>query len=319
MTRQPAKSRAYKDSAAQQLRSFCATARLGSISAAAAHLGLANPTVWQQIRALEREFGEPLFAPHGRGSRLTEAGQLLADLTSPLVAGLATVKQRYQEARARQITRLTVATTPRILLEDLPECVIEFRDRYPDAPLTLKEMFDDQVHAQIEAGEADLGLVQSRSGDLLDPSAVSPWLEFEPLYQVDVVLITPKDHPLARRRRVQPRDLTGYPLVNVPRALMEPEAIAMLEEARANHSQPQLVEAFFTSSVCRYVELGFGIGLIPVIPGRPRAVRLHERVMSRYFGRPTIYQVRRKGTLVGQSAAAFTAIARARLHRPPTA
>jgi molybdate transport repressor ModE-like protein len=316
MARHPVKTRAYKDSTAQQLRSFCETARLGSISAAAAHLGLANPTVWQQIRALEREFGEPLLKPHGRGSRLTEAGQLLADLTSPLVAGLAAVKQRYHEARARQMSRLTVVTTPRILLEDLPECVLEFRSRYPDTPLTLKEMFDDQVHAQVEAGEADLGLVQSRSREVLNPLAVSPWLEYEPLYEVDVVLITPEDHPLARRRRVLPCDLASYPLVNLPRALLEPEAIAMLEKARVNQPQPQIVEAFFVSTVCRYVELGFGIGLIPVIPGRPRAVTLHERVMSRHFGRPTIYQLRRKGTLVSRAAAAFTAIVKARLRRP---
>src|SRR5262245_17516688 len=119
MTRHPFKTRAYKDSTAQQLRSFCETARLGSIAAAAAHLGLGTPTVWHQVRALEREFGEPLIERHGRGSRLTEAGKLLADLTSPLVAGLATVKQRYQEARARKISRVTVATTPRILFEHL--------------------------------------------------------------------------------------------------------------------------------------------------------------------------------------------------------
>jgi DNA-binding transcriptional LysR family regulator len=318
MARHPLKTRAYKDSTAQQLRSFCETARLGSIAAAAAHLGLANPTVWHQVRALEREFGEPLFISHGRGSRLTKAGKLLAELTSPLVAGLATLKQRYQEARSREMTRLTVATTPRILLEHLPECVLEFRSQYSDAPLTLKEMFDDQVHAQVEAGEADLGLVMGRSGDLLDPSAVSPWLEFEPLYELDVVLIAPKDHPLARQRRIQPRDLTGYPLVNMPRTLIpDPEVFALLEKARVSQSQRQLVEAFFTSSVCRYVELGFGIGLVVLVPGHQPAATLHERVMSRYFGRPTVYQVTRKGALVGQASIAFTAIIKARLNGPP--
>src|SRR5439155_16036288 len=121
-----------------------------------------------------------------------------------------------------------------------------------------------------------------------DPSTVSPWLEFEPLYHVDVVLLTPKNHPLARQRRVQPRDLTRYPLVNIPHALIEPEAIAMLEEARGNPPLPQLVEAFFVSTVCKYVELCFGIALIPVIPARPRAANLHERVLSLYFCRPTI-------------------------------
>ncbi len=316
MARHPFKTRAYKDSTAQQLRSFCETARLGSIPAAAKCLGLANPTVWHQVRALEREFGEALFERHGRGSRLTDAGKLLAELTSPLVAGLAAVKQRFQEARARQIHRLTVATTPRIVLEHLPECVIEFRNRHPHAPLTLKEMFDDQVHAQVETGEADLGLVMSRSGDLLNPSAVSPWLEFEPLYELDVVLVTPKDHPLARRKRIHTHDLTHYPLVNVPRALMEPEAIVMLERTRASESHPCLIEAFFTSSIIRYVELGFGIGLVALLPGHQASAALHERVMGRELGRPIVYQVKRKGTLPSMAATAFTAVVKDRLNRP---
>ena len=69
MARLSAKSRVYKDTTAQQLRSFHETARLGSFSAAAKSLGLANPTVWQQVRALELDFGEPLLEPRGRGCR----------------------------------------------------------------------------------------------------------------------------------------------------------------------------------------------------------------------------------------------------------
>ena len=83
MGRLSAKSRVYKDTTAQQLRSFHETARLGSFSAAAKSLGLANPTVWQQVRALELDFGEPLLEPRGRGCHLTEAGRLLADLIGP--------------------------------------------------------------------------------------------------------------------------------------------------------------------------------------------------------------------------------------------
>jgi hypothetical protein len=56
----PKKESAYTEITLQQLRSFCETARLGSFTAAAASLGLAHPTVWQQVHAVEREFGEQL-------------------------------------------------------------------------------------------------------------------------------------------------------------------------------------------------------------------------------------------------------------------
>ncbi len=46
----------YKEGRLQQLRSFCETARLGSLAAAAQALGLAEPTVWEQVHALERQF-----------------------------------------------------------------------------------------------------------------------------------------------------------------------------------------------------------------------------------------------------------------------
>src|SRR5262245_17324362 len=148
--RTPTKSRAYKDTTAQQLRSFHETARLGSFSAAADALGLANPTVWQQVRALERELGTCLLEPQGRGCRLTDDGALLAELVGPLVSGIASLKRRFLEARGHQTTRLVVATTPRILAEDLPECVVEFRRRYPQVSLTLKEMWDEEVHDSVE-------------------------------------------------------------------------------------------------------------------------------------------------------------------------
>ena len=56
------KSRRYKDTTFQQLRSFYETARLGSLSAAADQLDLSHPTVWAQVHALERDLGEALIA-----------------------------------------------------------------------------------------------------------------------------------------------------------------------------------------------------------------------------------------------------------------
>ena len=101
MSQRRAKGRAYKDTTFQQLRSFYETARLGSLSAAAASLGMAQPTVSQQVHALERQLGDQLVEPFGRGSRLTEAGRLLAELIGPAVLSISSLKQAYHEARGQ--------------------------------------------------------------------------------------------------------------------------------------------------------------------------------------------------------------------------
>src|SRR5881227_3049868 len=101
----------YKEIRLQQLRSFCETARLGSLAAAAASLGLAQPTVWEQVHALEREFAAQLVEPHGRGCRVTEAGRVLAGLAAPLVAGIDSLKRNFESARHDVETWLTLTTT----------------------------------------------------------------------------------------------------------------------------------------------------------------------------------------------------------------
>ncbi len=162
MPSSPRNSRVYKEMTLQQLRSFCETARLGSFTAAATALGLAHPTVWKQVHALEHEFGVPLVEPYGRGCRLTDAGRLLAELAHPAVAGISGLKRAFQEALGQLETHLVVAATPRILVEDLSVCVVEFERRYPRVRLTFKELRDDEVALQVESGEADLGLAPFR-------------------------------------------------------------------------------------------------------------------------------------------------------------
>jgi DNA-binding transcriptional LysR family regulator len=301
-----ARQRAYKEITLQQLRSFYETARLGSLTAAAEFLDLAHPTVWQQVHALERQFGHKLIEPSRRGCRLTPAGRLLADMAGPSVLSIGSLRNHFREALAEAEAELIVAATPRVMVEELPGCVREFGRRFPRVRLTLKEMRDELISGAIESGEADLGLTPVRSPDFGRPWLASRWVVFEPCYELDNILITPKGHPLARRQRVQPRDLRGYPLVNGPTAFLDPTIKGMLDrlgilEFPSSHR----VEAFFAATIRRYVELGFGIGLIGGRPGQQPHPRLHERVMSHYFGRSTIFLGRRKGAPQTESALAF--------------
>ena len=188
------KQRRYKELRFQQLRSFTATARLGSLAAAAQALGVAQPTVWAQVHALERAFQVQLIEPHGRGCRLTDAGQLLARLAGPMVTGIDSLKQAFDEQYGTEEARLVVAASQRILVEDLPPAIAEFESKHPRVRLTLLERMSGHVAAAVEQGDADVGI--STEQEAGEPS---PWLRFEPAYELDLILIMPKKHPLARR------------------------------------------------------------------------------------------------------------------------
>lgn len=301
----------YKEVRLQQLRSFCETARLESLAGAAKSLGLAGPTVWEQVHALERAFAAKLVEPHGRGCRLTAEGRLLASLAAPLVGGIDTLQRNFEEARGQVETWLTVAATQRMLVEDLPEPVVEFERRFPLVRLRLRELGNEQVTVAVESGEADLGLAPAF---YTDPS--NPWLDGEPAYALDFHLVTPSDHPLTLRRRIRPRDLLPYPLVNAPGSVPNPATNALLDGQGAFAAQPRRVEAIYTAVIRRYVELGFGIGIVAGLPGRmPSSSLLHERPLGREFGQLPIHSVWRKGASPQGPARAFLDTVKTLLNR----
>jgi DNA-binding transcriptional LysR family regulator len=277
----------YKNLTWQQLRSFCETSRLGSLAAAAAALDLTQPTVWAQVHALERHFGVALVKAHARGCQLTPAGRVLAELAHPAVRSIFELKVRLQERLGQAERHLTVATTPRIMTEDLAECLLPFEEQNPAVRIILKEMRTDEVAAAVEAGAAELGFT------LLRPRGHgSPDLIYEACYELDLLLLTPANHPLARKRHVRPADLLAYPFVNSrDNATGDPVAAAALEKLGVFDRHIGRAEAFFVSSIRRLVEMGFGIALVSGRPNLTNPGRLHERVMSRHFGRTPVYIV----------------------------
>jgi DNA-binding transcriptional LysR family regulator len=310
MARAPRHGRKYKEVRLQQLRSFCETARLGSLTAAAASLGLAQPTVWEQVHALERDFDTVLIQREPHGCRLTEAGRLLAEMAAPLVAGIDSLKHRLQAAQANAVSRLTVAATQRILVEDLPATIAHFEQRHPHVHLCLVEQRVEQIPLLIESGEADLGLTTESATD-----PPSPWLVFEPCYELELFLVTPREHPLAQRHRLRLEELVAYPLVNAADGIPDPVITARLNKLGVFQTGPRRVEAYYSAVIRRYVEMGFGIGLVLGLPGHGVSSNLHERSLSQHLGRVTINLVSRAGTLEYEPARSFARILRS-LVRP---
>ena len=86
----------YAGNLLKQLRAFIHTAQLGSVSLAAERLYLSQPSISQQIRALETGFGQVLFDRHGARLRLTPAGKALLDMATPIVERMDRRGERLQ-------------------------------------------------------------------------------------------------------------------------------------------------------------------------------------------------------------------------------
>lgn len=301
---------AYKEITLPQIRCFCDAIRLGSFKAAAKSLGLSHPTVLSQVHALEHHLGAKLVETHARGCRPTADGRLLAVMVAPLVAGFNSLEHTFQEVRGKEVQRLIVATTPRILVDDLPECVVEFSKNWPNVHVRFEEMRMEEIPEAVEAGKVDLGLTTTSS-----PTPGNAWIAFEPAYELEVVLVTPKDHPLARQRTIRASDLAAYPLVNAPPGILDPSISITLKMLNVFQAEPRRVEAANAAAILRYVELGFGVGLTLRVPSHHADPKFHERSLSRELGRVKVHLVWRKGSLMMPHARAFADLVKAFLNR----
>ena len=227
------------------------------------------------------------------------------------MTGIGSLECLFERSRAEAVAHVVVAAATRVLVEDLPECVVEFERLWPQVRVELRQVRAEDVTAAVASGRADLGLT---SNCLPDPD--DPRLAFEPCYELEIVLVTPPDHPLARRRHLEAGDLCVYPLVN---ALDSGENLAIraaLEELHALRIPTSRVEARDDAVICRYVQSGFGIGLLNRVRGHPPGTNLHVRSMSDVFGRSPVYLVRKKGDLLSRPAHEFARTVKGLLGRP---
>jgi len=243
------------------------------------------------VLALEREFQVQLIERHGRGSQLTPDGRLLAEMAAPIVTSVSALRRRFDMARHNSAVRIRIAATPRFFQEDLPTAIQRWLRPRPNVRLSFMELRDDQVLATVAAGAADLGL----TGDRL-PNPLPPGIGIERGYELETLLITSPKHPLARKRTVKPVDLQRYPVLSSRHSLSDlPDSAARLDQEGIFGGPAPCVEPFLAMTLRRYVELDFGIALVMGRSRKSGPSSLHERSMSRYFGRGVVHFVLRTG------------------------
>jgi len=122
-----------------QLQSFVLVARLGSVKAAAAELGVTEPAVSVAVAALRKELGDELFVRNGRGIALTPGGRRLAALASEIL-GLAEQARRSVQDSPGQSRLMQVAVT-NVVAEHVGPLIDAFTARDPGLEVAIETLF----------------------------------------------------------------------------------------------------------------------------------------------------------------------------------
>ncbi|HSR55032.1 MAG TPA: LysR family transcriptional regulator [Alphaproteobacteria bacterium] len=286
----------YKQNRLQQLRGFCYAVQTGSISKAAERMYLSQPSVSLQIQALEREMGVTLFERRGPRIRVTPEGEMLYEISLPLLEGLDTLSENFAARRGTlESGELNVAAGESTILYLLPEIVKRFAGRYPGIRVRFHNV----------PGRHGLTLLREDAVDFAVGSFrdVPDDITYQPIYAFDQVLITPLDHPLAQRQEVSLQDISPYEFILPPRHL---NTLSMVELAFQQHdlSLNVCLEAGGWEVIKKYVEMGIGISIVSGICLNRRD-RLAKHGLGQYFPRRTYGVVMRRGKFLSPQAKRF--------------
>lgn len=120
------------------LQAFAATVRAGSITRAAAALGVTQPTVSQRIQRLEHSLGARLLERRARGTRLTADGEALLAYAERILALLDEAHSTFRDRTAPAATgRRTVALLEDLAVATLPGVLADFAALHPDVDLEV--------------------------------------------------------------------------------------------------------------------------------------------------------------------------------------
>lgn len=242
----------------QQLRYFAAVAETRHFTRAAHREHVAQPSLSQQIRALERELGAELFHRARGHISLTDAGQALLPLARRILADAETARREVQEVAQLRRGRIRLGATPSLCASIVPEVLRTFHDSYPDIALFVHEDGSKDLVRILAAGELDLALIITPV-----PGQAPALTTSELLHEELVVVSSPHlPPPVPADARIRIDDLREHPLVMFRHGY----DLRELTEAachRAGFEPTFSVEGGEMDAVLGFVRAGLGLAVVP--------------------------------------------------------
>ena len=231
----------------------------GSITAGAdrAHLALAAAST--RIRALESDLGASLLLRSRSGVTPTAAGRMLLQHARIMLGQAERLREDLGAFAGGSAGEIRLLSNTNAILEFLPDALGAFLSANPRISVVLEERLSDEIVGLVAEGVADVGIV----ADTVQTGS----LETFPFRSDRFVVVAAPSHPLAARSSVRFAEVLDHDLVGLDRA----SALQRFLSAKAGAlGRPIRLRVQLRSfdGVCRLVEAGVGLGIVPETTGR---------------------------------------------------
>jgi DNA-binding transcriptional LysR family regulator len=256
---------------ARQLATFVAVVRAGSFTAAARELHCSQPAVSQQMRALERVVGGPLFLRVGRGLRLTEAGRLLVERAESILDDLKVTEQRVHAIAALDFGTVRICAFPSANVALVPAAATAIIERRPRIRLELIELEPPESLALLR--EAGCELVLSFNYEAEAEEAAAGMVRV-PLLDDPMKVLLPAGSALAGRERIELAELAGERWIGgCPRCV----GTTILACERAGFTPDIVCSTDDNMAIQSLVAAGLGVALVPALV---HSFLLHPKIVT---------------------------------------
>ena len=276
---------------AQQIDTFCQVYEQGGYAGAADALGLAGPTIWEQVKSLERIYQTKLFERVGRNVQPTTSGRALYEILRPLLATMVSTFERLAEATDHGTSQISLVTGVRMMLEELGKPLRRFQELFPNARLKLMNADNATAQRLVLEGKADLAILIEPPQDF-----IAKGIAYEYLYPIDYLVALPPRHRLIHKPKISLADLVNESLIVGNESTIGRK---MLEQARfrlgINIPLTIVAETDNSAMTLACVQAGLGIGIIAGRTNGNLTRRVTIRNVSGEMGQANVVAAYRKG------------------------
>ena len=236
-----------------QIEGFIEIARQGNMRRAAYAMSISQPALTARLQALEADLGTALFRRSHAGMVLTPAGRAFLPYADRAIEAIRTGSSLLRELEHGVIGELALAVAPAVSAYVLPEILVRFTERHPDVRLLVRTGHSEEIVDLVARGEVELGIVRQ----LRDARVRS-----RPLYEDELVLVAPPDHPFAEAGRVDVSEISRAQLILFDRTSSYYDVTNALFRV-AGVAPRGVTEVDNIEAAKRMVERGLGVALLP--------------------------------------------------------
>ncbi|MGM0103606.1 hypothetical protein IGI89_002861 [Enterococcus sp. AZ141] len=236
----------------KNLTTFLAVAEKETISAAAKHLHLSQPSLSRQLMELEKELGVTLFTRGNRKITLTEDGLLFRKRAEEIVELLEKTRSEFSSPRDTIAGNVSIGAGETYVIQLLGAIIKEIQAEYPNIKFHFYSGNADEVKERLDKGLLDFGVV-------ISPADVKKYHSLRLPAKDTWGVLMRKDSPLAVNEVITPKDLWDVPLITSRQSLVSSELSKWLKKDLKKLTVVATYNLVYNAS--KLVEEGVGYGL----------------------------------------------------------